>query len=342
MKHQLLCLWSSQSVSFISLFLTFAWTQSSATDLPHSLSLHVSSNFLNINYGKPPAWLSHTYQQQIRPTVCSLEFLGYSLFPTRKPGQVNITFTSSSNLTYLSSRCFYHIMSEKWRPMSHPFYSMGIFYCPIIETTCKVLTKELLRELQIRVNILFPFNSSSFLLKRRTAMSSSKRTLVSHPSHSSSLAPSPPLLSPPGSNSSTSSLPLMGICVVLPYSPSDEKEKKTLQRIASKWLIHHNQLGFHIFLYDHDQLLHSETLVNAAIGRIDPFSFRRKFHYFNFTMYSVLSEPFKSENLIRYYDNDKVLTLTHCRFDARASHGIEKVTQCFPHLPSVSLSLPSL
>jgi hypothetical protein len=341
------------SLSKLLFFLSYSCLGLTSSISTGNSELFISSHFLNINYGKHPDWVTHTYHQKIRSTFCSFEFLGYSLFDSLpSSGQLSVTFASSSSpsssIPLFSSKCYYQILSEKWRPMLKPFYSIGIFYCPILEMQSKLLMREvLLVSHQVSVGLSSPFNSSQFFLNTYQISHQLKRgfnnstrnmkqknfTSMSHPSTSTSIPSSLPRPPPQPQSSPTLAPPTalkrshltdeFGICTVLPYSPLLASEIIAMKKIFVKWVEHHTKLGFRIFLYDHDALL--QNLITSFSSEI-----MQKLHYSNVTIYSSLQDPFQSENLIRYYDNDKVLTLTHCRFDARATYGIEKVTSPIP------------
>jgi hypothetical protein len=116
---------------------------------------------------------------------------------------------------------------------------------------------------------------------------------------------------------------------VLPYKSSVKKKRAIFESILSDWIGYYSQLGMEVLLYDRFGGKHQPYMSDIA-----------NLHYYNYSIGQfMIPKSFSSKADKEGFDNvdsrlfsnrqvfneDKVMTLTHCRFEARAVHGIDRV-----------------
>jgi len=125
----------------------------------------------------------------------------------------------------------------------------------------------------------------------------------------------------------------MGICLVLPYLSIDNEKAVGNGAMVAEYINYYSQLGMEVFVYDRDGM-HEPYLFNSSYIRARNFDLR--FQYHKFTIHGLLYQQqhgfrYDNENELHktamddreLQDRDKTLTITHCRFEARAQYRIE-------------------
>mmetsp|Transcript_14140 Transcript_14140/g.21154 ORF Transcript_14140/g.21154 Transcript_14140/m.21154 type:complete len:385 (-) Transcript_14140:135-1289(-) len=125
--------------------------------------------------------------------------------------------------------------------------------------------------------------------------------------------------------------PRIAVCSVRPYGTSNHTMETAMQALTWEWLQHYVLLNMRVFLYDRVGVFRS------LVEGFDPANedkIHGIIHYYNSTISAALqyglpgsavaSIPSSGVN-IHEADDDKVFTLTHCRFEARSLFQIENV-----------------
>ena len=146
------------------------------------------------------------------------------------------------------------------------------------------------------------------------------------------------------------------MCAVVPYSSNDKAKACANGQMLLEWVWDYAKLGFRVFVYDRDgrnyAAVHDEKLRRALFGPTydeDPATNTLQYlHYHNFTVRGLLDktrsgmvydnterkpgagwgETSNTNTLRARYESqghDKVNTFTHCRFEAKAVYGVERV-----------------
>ena len=133
----------------------------------------------------------------------------------------------------------------------------------------------------------------------------------------------------------------LAVCTCLPYLTSDADKVDSVNAILYEWVRYYTKMGIKVFLYDRDGI-HASNLFGSAYAResyLDPGTtdaayINRYMEYYNYSILGILDQASRGRqydntlnvnaDLIRF-DNDHTLTLTHCRFEAKARYGIENV-----------------
>ena len=132
------------------------------------------------------------------------------------------------------------------------------------------------------------------------------------------------------------------VCLVVPYSSSNDNRAVANKAILLEWIRHYSMLGFKVIIYDNHgdnyDSIFNNTVVNAN-------EFDISYHPYTIRGLMVKGEQMKYDNeewkkvtktkkevsaadesaMMRVIitDEDKMITLTHCRFEAKALYGIE-------------------
>lgn len=145
--------------------------------------------------------------------------------------------------------------------------------------------------------------------------------------------------------------PHMAVCCVIPYTTTDEAKATANGQMLLEWVHYYTKLGFRIFVYDREGMnsrylsdsARKEALFGSSHGGTFP-----NLHYFNYTIRGLLDstrngikydnterrpgggwgETSSANTLRARYESqghDKVNSLTHCRFEAKALYGIDRV-----------------
>lgn len=155
----------------------------------------------------------------------------------------------------------------------------------------------------------------------------------------------------------------IGICLAIPYTSSDTYMLEFNKQLFSDWITYHSRLGMMMFIYDRDganydaiqDLLEYNNVVKQYTiyhnytmrGLLVPSDKGLKYDN-NEIMYDlVVKEKMNRLRFSRFLTQgvDKTLTLTHCRFEAKAIHGIDRILVIdfdeFLYCPRATLDFPS-
>jgi hypothetical protein len=135
----------------------------------------------------------------------------------------------------------------------------------------------------------------------------------------------------------------MAVCTCIPYETSDAHKVDVMGEMLREWVRYYANLGIRTFIYDRGgnkaHYLYKGILgVNETLNfdQRDVVKIERNMVYYNYTILDLLTRKLaraheKYDNVegvsaaLLKYDNDHTLTLTHCRFDAKARYGIDRV-----------------
>ena len=220
------------------------------------------------------------------------------------------------------------------------FHYTLLFYCPVnSEPYCSTLrvvsaNEEETSQVNVDVKPFEPLESnitSTFVghipsIPERILASEARRMSEAPPKFISTDDIECPFSQPPESNAPQ---PVIGVCNVLPYRSSIRKKRAVHVAILRDWIRYYSELGMTIFLYDRHGDRYRDYMATSP-----------NLHYFGYTIgeYAIPNAKYQEYDKDGYdnaatnlsmhrfiYDDDKVMTLTHCRFEARAKYGIERV-----------------
>ena len=136
----------------------------------------------------------------------------------------------------------------------------------------------------------------------------------------------------------------VAVCTAWPYTTSDFTKTHANQAMVYEFLRYYSNLGFWLMVYDNNGV-NMKGVFDSAYARANPQRGRfagaidKYLMYHNYTLRGLLQPKegahFSDSNLngrhdrrhegLVAQDDDKTSTLTHCRFEARARYGIERV-----------------
>ena len=252
--------------------------------------------------------------------------------------------------------CFYRVMTEVWRPghnvAAEPNFWAVIIYCPSKnEQDCNKLSKYIsdktikdnssgekgIIELYIKnMTITANFHTRpliSFHSNKQVTDSSNYFTNKSNPLVNNMNRTLGYLLN-------VSNETNYAVCLPIPYSSSDEEKILANGALLVEWINYHVRLGLKVIIYDRDGA-NENIILNSTYGLSQNLSIpwgSDLFVYHNFTILSLLDSTegrlafdntrrigFDNHRAHKRQGNDKVLTLTHCRFEAKALYNIDKI-----------------
>jgi hypothetical protein len=290
----------------------------------------------------------------IAHSKCSVELLGFALLDEDKPflvvnknkkpslGHATLTFhsSSSSNADHdISLDCVYRGVYDNWRnseiPNNKPHFWPVMFFCPSslhssgsgIETR----TEEQQREdhtcnsiLHIHELISEPVVNATVIMQLKRLVWVSRFQTTQNPHLR-------------GQTSTTTKLEHMqpAICTALPYSSTTKEKELAVGAILFEWVRYYSLLGFKVIIYDrnghnHNALFSSKYANRPTISSQTIELMKQNLLYFNYTMLSTLANlnkygkydnSFGLSDEIFKFDDDHTLSLTHCRVDASARYG---------------------
>ena len=136
----------------------------------------------------------------------------------------------------------------------------------------------------------------------------------------------------------------VAICLVVPYTTTDPDKRRANGAMLYEWVRYHTKIGLKVIMYDRDRA-NWDFIFNSTYARALGLSKPLDLDYYPYTMRGLLDPAragLKYDNTeadvdlsgarlldrkTRYENqgHDKVLTLTHCRFEAKAIHNIDTV-----------------
>jgi hypothetical protein len=137
----------------------------------------------------------------------------------------------------------------------------------------------------------------------------------------------------------------IAICLVVPYTSNDPEKREANGAMLYEWIRYHNKIGLKIIVYDRDRS-NWQFIFNSTFARALGVNKPLDLDYYGYTIRGLLDPAhagfqydnteadveLKEKKLIseragRYQNqgHDKVLTLTQCRFEAKAIHNIDTV-----------------
>jgi hypothetical protein len=295
-----------------------------------------------------------TFPPEAETADCSVEMLGFVPLDKHRPfkeGRRDKPIFGSATLQVPSTpknsnvwNCFYRAVYEQWRletDLSKPNFWAVLFYCPAQDSAkdCPVLDSIFdgsSNQGSVLANVVMPISetatfSTKFFVRTGIEASSVKRDRA----HNNEV----------------------GVCLPIPYTSSDKEKQAANDAILSEWIRYYSELDFRIFIYDRDGANYNVIYDDNAYKRANKInvptndhttSVRNspyKVHYYNYTLRGKLDPeaaglsydnteltqgamPERSNDRRHRHQKqgyDKVLTLTHCRFEAKALYGLENV-----------------
>lgn len=277
---------------------------------------------------------------------CSLEFLvmtrrfkgrevaDFGLRSTPFVGHAKVFFPENAyNSTGNAVNCWYRGLHSKWSMVYH--LPIAVF-CPMLESTCQTF--------QRAVN---DGNSSDkphqFQLEMALPVNCSQWPLVGiQDSHWKAPFLPKPRLEPVFHRTYRSPLRshTKAACLALTYKSPDKDFVDVTGAIVSEWIAHYIALGFKVIVYDstakfRDHIFRNNTY-NAGQKLKLGLHVGKDFVYHPYSMVQLLSEPGQNYtdivskelqygSLAGIIEHDKELSLTQCRFEAKAVFGIDDV-----------------
>ena len=259
---------------------------------------------------------------------CSIEMLGFVRTTMRSPSpfkrsNLHVPFVGNATASIPGVgkwRCYYRPLVENWRHVStslEPHFVAVVLYCaPLSADSCTAFDREYVRSAtELRM---------SLELQCQRQPGPHRKTRV--------LATSVSAIPQQAGGRATSHQ--LGACVAMPYTTAFKEKVGVNNEILSEFVRYYKKLGIMLFLYDRDG--QHEKMLSGRFG-VSP----SEYVYKNYTMMGLLDrragaglrydntelrdDGTDAHHRWRYQGNDKVMTLTQCRFEAKALHGIEDV-----------------
>lgn len=263
---------------------------------------------------------------------CSFELLGFVRLgdeaPFKQKDKMKSPAIGLANVKIKSHHfsCFFRPLYENWRPESttvKTHYWAIVLYCPTQNRTiCSSLPSHFeprtkinhpaVMKIEVKIHLQSSNLSSTFTARvsdQSDVIKSSKSDLLSTP---------------------------VGICTAIPYASSDPEKAQANGAMLAEWIRHHSSLGMKVIVYDRHGN-HFHHIFNSSYAREQSIN-NMNLVYHNFTIRELLDnsdsgaryDNSEHNNLNRRVRNemnndDKTLTLTHCRFEARALYGLVDV-----------------
>jgi len=136
----------------------------------------------------------------------------------------------------------------------------------------------------------------------------------------------------------------IAICLVVPYTTNDPDKREANGAMLYEWIRYHNKIGLKVIVYDRDRA-NAQHIFNSTYAQALGLNKPLELDYYGYTLRGLL-DPSRAgytydnteadvdlsgarlkERKSRYENqgHDKVLTLTHCRFEAKAIYNIDTV-----------------
>lgn len=255
--------------------------------------------------------------------------------------------------------CFYRAVYENWRfetDNTKPNFWSLLFYCypPRQGISCDALRLLVDSRRSLTTHLKGSIEAKMTMQLRKSQWSQSFAAFLVLPTRDAGFIPQ---LTPPQGvtnimrgmdtarhyvNSPTSNV---AVCLVVPYTTNDPDKMLANGAMLYEWVRYHAKLGIRVIMYDRDKA-NWQFIFNSSYAAGLGLSKKLELDYHGYTMRGLL-DPSRSGNL--HYDNteadvelkgaelrdrksryenqghDKVLTLTHCRFEAKAVYNIDTV-----------------
>lgn len=266
---------------------------------------------------------------------------------------------SAENEFAVTAQCYYRFEERNPDPRKNPvekyvLVDYAFFYCPITQDQCSTFMKTLAKPEHVskgtfRATLSMNLGSGFHMYDNPAAFDvaiiDKYRTLENKKQKKSD---SSSWLTPQkGRNAKKQSALMekkMGVCIVTPYHPADEVLSTVNTAMLMESIRYYSELGFHVSLYDNGGVdgpaLHDPNHPYAKGRDIDLRRYQN-FRYFDYTMVGLMKmdptralsggnkmdinyDGFMSRE-VKYSDDDKYMTNSHCRFEFNALHGIGEV-----------------
>lgn len=283
---------------------------------------------------------------------CSLELLGFVRVDAAEPfllqdkhrhpslGTGKLLLGSNNS----SWSCYYRATYDNWRMTEYvgkdPFYWPVFFYCPA--SSALACHRDVIDKMDRKreLNLSLYLNVTTRMGKKEDW--SVNLTMIMNPR----------IWDPP---EAMQTVPDLAVCSSMPYRSNQPAKQESIHAILLEWIRYHTALDIRTVLYDatgsqFDAMQRSAYYQKQAIP---PATLRRIWERFEYHDYSILSLLYPQlrnmtydnldglNSVIMKLDDDHTYTLTHCRFDVEARHGIQNILVAdfdeflyFPHAGS--------
>lgn len=302
-----------------------------------------SSGFNRI--GVPP-WVNHSFNDpnaihnfpmlhSILPTLlnatCSIELLGVLwLVNTVRRIQsryLTETFASSSELSFITNyhhrflnittTCYHRSLYQAfWRPIQH--FAIPII-CPFYESstcmTLDTLTTSNSEDTSPTSTLLTGnFHSVGYATFTRPITATIHLQVIQIAQQEKDTFETRLDHNDPDVFTDESASTPVGVCTALPYEARNNDTRMIQQRLLLDFIAYYSKLNMTVFVYD-------------RYGRhYDPsFATLPYLRYFGYTIGQFVMDQ---DRLLDFPDEDKAMTLNHCRFEARIVEGISNIIVC--------------
>ena len=309
-------------------------------------------NFVLPNYALWPAcsleFLGFVLHSEDGPFNPSLRYGGFV-------GNATVVIKERS----IDWNCFYRPVYENWREeknYSKPNYWGVIFYCPSPNfTECDNLEQNILSTSDIEESFVHSLNESGIVSLTTPAGDKWRTTFLSKPFLSKAerytifdQSYNPQNNGQPHNVSGhvmSKAKNTHAVCLSIPYTSTDTAKAAANGAILLEWIRYYSLIGFKVLVYDRDGA-NAHHIFNSSYGASQNIRIHRgKLVYHPYTIRGLLDASRKGLT----YDNteveilndkeadnhrrgrfesqghDKVQTLTHCRFEAKALYNIDTV-----------------
>lgn len=254
--------------------------------------------------------------------------------------------------------CFYRGVYENWRYESEntkPNFWSVLMYCPAPQQikSCDEVRVLVDSRRNLKTRLKGSIEATIRMYLRKTVWEAEFGAYLVLPSKDPGFAPQ---LTPPqgvtnimrGMDTSrhyvNSPLSNIAICLVVPYTTNDADKRLANGAMLYEWIRYHTKIGLKVIVYDRDRA-NWQYIFNSTYARDLGITKQLDLDYYGYTLRGLL-DPSKAgltydnteadielsgsklkDRKSRYENqgHDKVLTLTQCRFEAKAIHNIDTV-----------------
>ena len=305
------------------------------------LPLWVVKQFIEIGSAKNILEIFPNHQSG---QLCSVEMLGYTtlvkdpFFLTSKAANRDYSkmmhYVGNAEIIKINDKgiqikCFYRVTEEGWRKTGISIYpsesthKILFFYCPVYSSVhCKYIERLEKSTVKSKIQLKTSYHTSDGVVVYH------KNTFVLNP-----------VLNPVLRSTYRNELL---VCSIRPYVSGHPDKQLVYDTVLKLWVRHYVNLGARVELYDASGNNSNLTLIdnnrvryiNTTIqrhlqGRTDIYKIDRHEvtgqYYVNGVEYLNGSYLGIANHYRKINNDDKVFTMTHCRFEALARYGIENV-----------------